>query len=517
LEDYAAWRGKRIRALDLDGLDVPRSDWQAGPHIRLIARWCAGAEASLRNLLSQLQNQPYPLWTLVIQVSSDDIDAFKGMDDCGTGNLIALKANGSQPELLNGLADLDLIVPVDIDDEILDYALAVLAETSMRCPAADVFYGDEDIHDAFDHAAALRLRPDWSPYFYSRSHFRNVAAFMRVKVVRQFLADSTNSGDKLFDDIYPDSGAAVQHIRRVMRRRRTRPEEVKELRAPRFTYGPLDADEGSTPFATIIIPTRDRVQLLKRCVDSLKERTSIRNLEIIIIDNGSIEPDTLKFFAEVKEDRRFRVIPHAGPFNFAKLCNAAAREATSSNLVFVNNDTEIIEDHWLEPLIHWAGKADVGAAGAKLLYPSGEVQHAGVVLGIDGRAAHFERMSNKNDPGYFGRLCVPHEVSAVTAACMAIEKWKFDAVDGFDELNLPVELNDIDLCLRLSEKGWKSICVTDSVLIHHEAASRGTTWRPDAIYKDEHVYFRKRWMHRLRDDPYFHPALSLHALGPALG
>jgi GT2 family glycosyltransferase len=126
-------------------------------------------------------------------------------------------------------------------------------------------------------------------------------------------------------------------------------------------------------------------------------------------------------------------------------------------------------------------------------------------------------MIGNRDPGYFGRLCLPHEVSAITGACLAVEKSKFDAVGGFDEVNLGVELNDIDLCLRLAEQGWKCICTPDSLLVHHESASRGTSIVPSAVCEQERNYFRSRWMHRLRDDPYFHPALSLDRLDLALG
>jgi GT2 family glycosyltransferase len=164
-----------------------------------------------------------------------------------------------------------------------------------------------------------------------------------------------------------------------------------------------------------------------------------------------------------------------------------------------------------------AGRPDIGAVGAQLFYPDGLIQHAGVVLGIDGGAGHFQRGLGTATAGYFGSLDAPHEVSAVTAACLAVEANKFAEVGGFDEVNLPIEVNDIDLCLRLAERGWKTAIDPRAQLIHHESASRGANALLDERYSAQTAYFRARWASALRDDPYFHPALSLDALDAWLG
>jgi GT2 family glycosyltransferase len=183
----------------------------------------------------------------------------------------------------------------------------------------------------------------------------------------------------------------------------------------------------------------------------------------------------------------------------------------------LNNDVEILHNLWLSRMLPLAAMPDVGAVGAKLLYSDGRIQHAGVVLGIDGRAGHFQRGLSAIDPGYFRSLGSPHEVSAVTAACMAVEARKFAAVGGFDEINLPVELNDVDLCLRLNARGWKTLLESRATLTHVESASRGANALLDARYHTQVAYFAERWKEELRDDPYFHPALSLDALQAALG
>jgi O-antigen biosynthesis protein len=239
--------------------------------------------------------------------------------------------------------------------------------------------------------------------------------------------------------------------------------------------------------------------------------------EILVIDNDSALIETKMYLADLAGRERIRVLSMPGPFNFSRLCNQAAHEAQGPVLVFLNNDVEIIEANWLEALLAEACQPNIGAVGAKLLYPNGRIQHAGVVVGIDGRAGHFERGLEDGADGYFGHLNVKREVSAVTAACLAVEAKKFFAVGGFDEVNLPIELNDVDLCLRLNERGWRTICTPAARLIHHESASRGATVRPDERYGRQHDYFRGRWAGVIRDDPFFHPALSLDSLQASLG
>ncbi len=424
-------------------------------------------------------------------------------------------------EVLEGLSDDDIVAPIWPGDQLPAYAVAVLAEAAIQHPASEIFYGDQEFIGPDGKYGNPLLLPDWSPIFYAASPYTGGAEFFRVNVLRPFAGsmpavDLVRSSD-IISRCALHEQAAASHIRRVMRTRIGAPTVPRATaHAPNSTGSTLRMEHAEEPCATIIIPTKDRLELLECCINSFRNRAAPRDIEVIVIDNGSVQDNTRRFLAKLTQDDRFRVVARPGPFNFSRLCNDAAAEARSATLVFLNNDTEIIDEHWLKPLLYWVRQKDVGAVGAKLLYPNGGVQHAGVVVGIDGRAGHFERMLKKDDPGYFGRLCVPHEVSAVTAACLAVEKRKFDAVGGFDA-NLMVELNDIDLCLRLSEQGWKSVCTPNSFVVHHELASRGTTLRPDAIYEKEHAYFRARWMHRLRDDPFFHPALSLARLDAALG
>jgi GT2 family glycosyltransferase len=212
------------------------------------------------------------------------------------------------------------------------------------------------------------------------------------------------------------------------------------------------------------------------------------------------------------------VLSQAEPFNFAGLCNAGAALGQQPVLVFLNDDTRIDSPDWLFRLTAAAIRPDIGAVGAKLLYPDGRLQHAGVSLGIGETAGHFGAGAAPAEAGWVGRHTVLHETSAVTGACLAVERRKFEAVGGFDSANLPVELNDVDLCLRLAEKGWKSICLSQVSLFHEESASRGgAKFRLLKVHHEERAHFVRRWRTVIRDDPFFHPAFSLFKRQPALG
>jgi GT2 family glycosyltransferase len=494
LRDYHAWRMARARSFDVINFDAQTSGDARPLHIRIVAQADPQAAPAL---LARLTAQPYPHWS------------------------IALTARGTEAAL-DGLADEDLVVPLTADDLLADYALAALARAAADRPEAEVFYGDEDHVDAQGERTAPRLRLDWTADFLSDDAGIGAPFAIKVRVLRgrpealECLARFAPAPAlwRALDVEY----WAVRHIRRVLH---TRPLAPAPARAPgqrRPPSGRSSASEAdAAPRASIIVATRDRLDLLANCLQGLKSGTRLAGAEILVVDNDSVRQETKVFLADLARDDRFRVLSMPGRFNFSRLCNQAALQARAPILVFLNNDIEIVHEDWLDELLALAVAPDVGAVGAKLLYPDGRIQHAGVVIGIDGRAGHFERGLDGEACGYFGQLNVLHEVSAVTGACLAIEAKKFFAIGGFDEVNLPVELNDIDLCLRLRERGLKTFCAPAARLIHRESASRGASLRPDQRYGAQHAHFRTRWAGLLRDDPYFHPALSLDSLRVNLG
>jgi GT2 family glycosyltransferase len=302
---------------------------------------------------------------------------------------------------------------------------------------------------------------------------------------------------------------SIGHLPRVLYHRRDS--------APSADAAPsTGAEKDKWPEVTIVIPTRDRADLLAVCVDGIRDKTDYPSFRVVIVDNESTQRDTRILLDELAADPRFTVLEQAGAFNYSKLSNAGARVTNSPFLVFMNNDVQILDLRWLKKLMRWAVEPRIGAVGAKLLFPNGKIQHAGVVLGMGGIAGHVYRRSHAAHPGYLQQLRATREVLAVTGACFAVERKKFDAIGGFDEENLPIDLNDIDLCLRLVAKGWTNVWTPDATFIHVQSASRGIDRDPFETYRRERNYFTRQWGEAMRDDPYFHPAFSLFSQSPML-
>ncbi|MBR0898213.1 glycosyltransferase family 2 protein [Bradyrhizobium tropiciagri] len=261
---------------------------------------------------------------------------------------------------------------------------------------------------------------------------------------------------------------------------------------------------------TIIIPTRNRAELLKRCIETVTPAANETNARILVVDNSSTEPETLDYLESLSEED-IDVISVEGPFNFAAICNAAVDCVDADNICFLNNDIEALDDGWLAELLWRLAAPDVGAVGAKLLWPSSVVQHGGVVLGANFSAAHAFNDRMDGDPGYGDLLQVAHECSAVTAACVLMRKRDFVAVGGMDATRFPISFNDIDLCLKLRQLGKRIVFAADAKLVHLESASRGRDSAPDrkARFKRELSMLRAKWGEVLLDDPYYSPLLGL--------
>jgi GT2 family glycosyltransferase len=272
------------------------------------------------------------------------------------------------------------------------------------------------------------------------------------------------------------------------------------------------------PKVSVIIPTRRRADLLGPCVDSLLTRTEYPSLEIVIVDNDSDDPQAVALLGQLAKRPGIRIIAHPGPFNFSAINNHAVAETDAAVLALLNNDVEITHPDWLREMVARALQPDVGAVGAKLFYPNGTIQHAGIVTGLGGDriAGHPYTEAPRDTAGSFGDLLLAREVSAVTAACMVIRRSVFVEVGGFDEANLPVAYNDVDLCLRLRERGYRNILTPFAELVHRQSASRGTDDLPaqrDRL-RGEMDYMRRRWGDALLHDPYFGPNFSLDSAVP---
>jgi GT2 family glycosyltransferase len=268
------------------------------------------------------------------------------------------------------------------------------------------------------------------------------------------------------------------------------------------------------PLVSAIVPTRDRADLLGRCLEGLLHRTDYGPIEVLIADNGSAEEATFRLFATLARDARVRILPMPGPFNYARLNNRAVAEARGEVLLLLNNDTEVLEPGWLREMVSHAVRPEIGAVGCKLLYPNGRVQHGGVILGIGwpcGVAGHHFVGAAGGAAGPFGQLALVRSVSAVTAACLAVRRHVFEEAGGLDEENLPVAFNDVDLCLRIRERGYRNLWTPFAVLRHWESVSRGLDLEGENArrFRREIAYMRRRWGEALDNDPYWNPNLSL--------
>jgi GT2 family glycosyltransferase len=266
------------------------------------------------------------------------------------------------------------------------------------------------------------------------------------------------------------------------------------------------------PKVSIIIPTRDRVELLRVCVQSIRKITQYPDYEIVIVDNQSAEPETLAYLDTLRHESGIRVLPYDAPFNYSAINNRAASQCSGALLCLLNNDIEVIRPDWLSEMVGQALRPEVGAVGAMLYYPDGTIQHAGVILGVGGVANHAFLGQPAGSPGHGARALVTQDLSAVTGACMVMRRDVYERVGGLDE-QLRVAFNDIDFCLRVQQAGYRVVWTPFAELCHHESASRGNDDTPEKRQRfvNEVEFMQQRWGEELLHDPAYNPNLSLES------
>jgi len=259
------------------------------------------------------------------------------------------------------------------------------------------------------------------------------------------------------------------------------------------------------PLVSIIIPTRNCLQLLKQSVSSILKNTSYRNYELLIIDHESMDPEVIEYFKEISKLPNIKIMGFKGPFNFSAMNNRAEQQSTGEIICLLNNDTEVISSDWLDEMVGHLLQDKVGVVGAKLLYPNNLVQHAGDTVGPGGCANHLHSLIARDDPGYCNRAIVAQELSAVTAACLITWRKIYQDLGGFNEKRLKVAFNDVDYCLRVREAGYKVVWTPHAELYHHESMTRGKdlSLRKKWYAYREVKYMRKKWVHIMHNDPYY--------------
>jgi glycosyltransferase involved in cell wall biosynthesis len=547
LEDY-----DHLISIQPDQVASYQSEFKKSPKISVIMPVYNTPEIYLRKAIQSVIDQYYDHWELCIADDASTQDhVWKILTEFASQDsrikIMQRDTNGHICRASNSalsLATGEWCAFLDHDDAYPKDALLRTVVYINRFPNAGLFYSDEDKLDKNDRRHDPYFKPDWNPELLEGQNFLchlTVTKLALVNEVGKFQPGLEGSQDwdlflKITERLDHDQVIHMPYLLYHWRAiegstalaldekgyiresslntlkghcKRTNPDvEILPIAHGhwRLKY-PVPETE---PLVSIIIPTKDQSAILGSCIESIRNQTTYPNYEIIVVDNNSEEDSTTQLFKELKT-LGIEVLSYPNPFNFSAINNFAAKHANGDYLAFLNNDMSIIDGDWLNEMISHACKPHVGAVGAKLYYPEDCVQHAGVILGINGVAGHCFKYAARGEPGQRNRLNLTQQFSAITAACLVVEKEIFEEVNGFEEQHLGVAFNDIDLCLRIREAGYVNIWTPHAQLYHHESLSRGddNDQSKKTRVDNEIDYMRKRWGEQLRYDPTYNPNLTL--------
>ena len=506
----------------------------------------------LKKCLDSVLAQLYPHWELCIADDASPaehvrpiLEKYEKMDK--RIRVVFRQSNGHISAASNSalaLASGDYVALLDHDDELTPDALYEVASLIERRPDLDMIYSDEDKVDVKGRSHSPFFKPDWSPDTFLSLMYTCHLGVYRTALVRGLGGFREGfEGSQDYDLVLrlTEHTGSIAHIPKILYHWRSIPassaanfqtkdyaqeaglravREAVERRGEDASVAPVAGMSGryhvryrlrGQPLISIIIPTRDLACYLETCLRSVFEKTAYDHFEVVIVDNGSREPETMELFSRwrEKEPRRFRVAPKPIAFNFPALINEGVRNAKGELVLLLNNDIEVVSGEWLADMAAQALRPSVGAVGAKLLYPDDTVQHAGVVLGIGGIAGHSHKYAAKDQPGYFDRLRITANCAGVTGACLMVRKTLFQKAGGFDEA-LSVAFNDVDFCIRLLQAGYYNLCLAHLTLYHHESKTRGPedTVEKQLRFKSEIDLMKERWEGLLKNDPFYSPHLT---------
>ncbi len=552
--DYARW----IRCYDrLQRGDVQRIRKQIGqfeylPLISVLLPVYNSDLRWLRRAILSVQKQLYPRWELcVVDDASTDRKLWPFLQRCARRDprikVMRRTENGHISAASNDalrLANGDFVALLDHDDELAPTALYLVAVALNKNRDLQLLYSDEDKLDAQNRRSEPYFKSDWNPELFLAQNFISHLSVYRTELIRRlggFRTGFEGSQDydltlRCVEQIRPKE---IEHLPWVLYHwragdqstassatakpyaqeaaRRAVQEHLKRTGivgtvAPSYgvylqTKYALPTEH---PLVSIIIPTRDQASRLKKCLDSVFDKTDYRSYEVIVLDNETYDSETLKFLAELTKRERVRVERIEGTFNYSRLNNRGVELSRGSFIALLNNDVEVINSDWLSEMVSRAMQPQVGMVGARLWYPNGTIQHGGVILGAGGIAGHAHIGLRRGEPGYFARANLAQNVSAVTAACALVRREVYLQLGGFDE-KLAVTFNDIDFCLRLREAGYWIVWTPHADLIHHESTSRGfdNSTPKQVRFLAEVDYMNSKWGDMLQCDPFYNPNLSL--------
>ena len=532
-----------------------RTKLSYSPKISIVVPLYKTPEKYLRRLTESVQQQTYPNWELCLSDGS-------GTDSPLTGILKELCAKDARIKVIThdralqisentnsaiAAASGDFIAFADHDDELTPHALFECVKALNDHPGTLVVYSDEDKMSMDGHKFFQpHFKPDYNPdllctvnyichlFMVSRSVIENVGMLRK-----EF--DGAQDYDFIFRCVEAVKDEEIYHVPKILyhwRCHENSTAENPESKTYAFEAGRRAVQEhynrvgvhakvsdgefpglyrtefirDHDPLISIIIPNKDHIDDLKRCMDSIEQKSTYRNYEYVIVENNSTDPETFEYYKKLEaENKKVHVVYWDGVFNYSAINNYGASFAKGEYFLLLNNDTEIINPNCLEELLGYCMRSDVGAVGARLYYEDDTIQHAGVVIGFGGIAGHCFVLQPRGTTGYCHRIICAQDYSAVTAACMMVKRSAFEKVGGLSE-ELQVAFNDIDFCMKLRQAGYLIVYNPYAELYHYESKSRGLEDTPEKVarFNREISVFEKRWPDILRNgDPYYNPNLTL--------
>jgi len=508
----------------------------------------------LKKAIDSVINQAYQNWELCIADDKSTNEAvgkllkeYKAKDD--RIKIVFREINGHISKASNSalaFATGDFIVLLDQDDELPAHSLYMVASVLNKNKNLEIIYSDEDKMDESGNRFDPYFKTDWNrELFYGQNMISHLGVYKHalIKKIGGFREGYEGSQDydlalRCIEHLKPEQ---IYHIPHVLYHWRALNGSTAitisnksyavsaGLRALQDHFSrtaqratPVENIHNSfrikwalpkkVPLVSIIIPTRDKVEVLSTCISSLLQNTGYPNFEILIIDNNSEEALTLAYFEKVqREQEQVKVFSFKGEFNFSAMNNFGVRQSEGEVLVLLNNDTEVINRDWLNEMVSQCMREEVGAVGAKLYYPNGQIQHAGVFLFEAHPGIHIYLKRDKNDPGYFNKLNLVQNYLALTAACLAVRKEVYIKAGGLDDENLKVAYNDVDFCLKLTLLGYKNVWTPFAQLTHHESLSRGNDLDENNLprFKTEQSFILNKWNNLMVNDPFFNHNLGV--------
>jgi len=546
-DPYKMWLSDhRLTDEKLARMHVEVSRFGYRPMISIVMPAYNTDEQWLTAAINSVRGQVYPNWELcAVDDASTKEEVRKVFAEQARGDpRIAVKyldehvsLSGAYHEALK-MASGEFVGFLDHDDELTKDALFEVVKVLNDHPDEDLIYSDEDKMDLKGRRIEPFFKPDWSPDLFLSMNY-----LVHFCVIRKSLLDEIGGfregfeGSQDYDLILrvTEQTERIFHVSKPLYSWRKAPGSVAaDMRYKPYAFPAAkrailealrrrgvrgDVEDGvyagryrvrygiGSPLVTIIIPTKNQCELLRRCLTSIDSKSTYRNYEIIVVDHDTDTPEAIDYLNHIKTLPGYTVIKFHGLFNFSRIINLAAKHARGFHLLLLNNDTEVIREDWIEAMLEHSQRESVAIVGAKLIFPDERIQHAGVILGLGGLAGHAFYKQPANIPGYFGLSDVIRNCSAVTAACMMVKRHIFETLNGFDE-KFEVDLGDVDFCLRAIQLGYQIVYTPYAALKHYEGASRKVRGAYIPNLNDRKL-FTERWSSLLERDPYYNPNLSL--------